>query len=69
MGMSFRATVAVIADLVLGGVLLLLFVTRLHLTVPTKGGSAIVPSYWLYAVLLFAMAAVTAWWLLGRRRV
>ncbi len=61
--MSIKAIIALFVDLILGGVLLLMYVTHAHVTFHTR----IVPSYWVYAAVLFAIGAATAWWLLGRK--
>jgi hypothetical protein len=65
--MTIRARLSVILDLTLASALVWLSVTHVHLTVRTHRGSAVVPAHWLHAVILLAMAAVTAWSLLGRR--
>lgn len=67
--MSLRASVAVIVDLTLGSLLLLLRIKRIHLTVETKTGSAIVPTIWLDLAMLLIIAAVTAWWFFGRKDI
>ncbi len=64
---SKTALVVLIADLALGIALLLLHVTHAHLTIPAKGGSAIVPASLLDTAILLAMGAATAWLIFGRR--
>lgn len=65
--MSFRAKVAIFVDMSLGIALLLLYLTRVHLTVGTSGVSAMVPAYWLYSIAIVVAGATTTWWLIGRQ--
>jgi hypothetical protein len=65
--MSSKTTLVVlILDIALGIALLLLRLTHMHLTVPTKGGSAIVPASLVDTAILPAMGAATAWLIFGR---
>lgn len=66
--MTLRAKVAALVDMTLGCILLAMSLTHTHLTVRRNGGGAVVPSYWLYAVILLIMGIVTGWSLYGWRR-
>lgn len=68
--MSFRAKVTLVVDVLLGAVLVVLFVTRVQFVFWNRhgGSSHMVHQDYQYAAILIVMGAVTAWWLLGRRR-
>lgn len=68
--MSFRMITALGVDFVLGAAILLIHIRHAHLTYKLRNGEgAVVPHQWVYAVLVGAMVAATAWWLLGRKTV
>ena len=65
--MSKRTAAALIADVALGCILVLLYVHRIHLGVNTKSRAVVLPDQWFYIPILLIIAAITAWWLLGRK--
>lgn len=66
--MPFRATVAIIVDVVLGGLLILLSVTHATLVYHKKGVGVGLPQYQVIVPIIIIMVTATGWWLLGRRK-
>ena len=66
--MSFRTIVAILVDLVLGGLLIVLAVTHASLVFNKNGVGMVMPQYKLVVPIIVVMVVVTTWWLLGRSR-
>lgn len=67
MSTSKKRLLALVVDVMLGGILLLLYLAHAHITMSVRYVDAIVPSEWLYIVGVMVAVAVTAWWLFSRR--